>query len=270
MRSATVHATILQAANTYTGSPNSCYWLGLELINSSTSTAVSTNYGDFYRNGTVVVPTYFSWNPGQPENNAAYTVGSYCRSTNANYNVPRTNVYSNICEYEEELKQPVTDLEQKCVNLTSSFKTLFLNGVCYVLDPATKNYNDAKVSCNTLSGYNGHLAHVRSISELYVAETLRYAAGVTYARIGIEQTNLSSTDPNNGWYLTTPTNRSLLTTYLPWATAPAASMRTIAVTTGYPKSFTAVASTTAYPFICQYDNTPAIATGRAGKSKYFL
>uniref|UniRef100_A0A914VIE8 C-type lectin domain-containing protein n=1 Tax=Plectus sambesii TaxID=2011161 RepID=A0A914VIE8_9BILA len=255
MRDAATQAAVLQAVTTYTGYGS--YWLGLETINSSTSTTVSTNYGNYYRNGTVVIPTYFPWGPNQPVNGASYKKGSYNKSTNAIYNIPATEQSSNICEYEEALKQPVTDLERKCVNLTSSFRTLFVNDVCYVAHFTFKNYNDAKVACNALSGYNGHLAHVRTMSELWAADAVLKGASVTCGRLGIEQTNLSSTDPYNGWYLTTPTAQSIPTTFLPWAAGyPQAGggYRTIAVQSGsYPKSFGTVNDTTPCPYLCQYD-----------------
>uniref|UniRef100_A0A914X024 C-type lectin domain-containing protein n=1 Tax=Plectus sambesii TaxID=2011161 RepID=A0A914X024_9BILA len=231
MRDAATQAAVLQAATTNAGYDS--YWLGLELINSSAPTNASTRYGNYYRNGTFVIPTYFPWGPSQPVNNALYNK-------------------------EEALKQPVTDLEQKCVNLkNSSVFTLFVTDVCYVVQPAvTKFYNDAKVSCNALNGYNGHLAHVRTMSELWVADAVLKAANIaTYGLLGIEQTNLSSTDPYNGWYLTTPTAQSIPTTFLPWATSnPAAGRPTIAVKTGsYPKSFVTVNTTMFYPYLCQYD-----------------
>uniref|UniRef100_A0A914XRH3 C-type lectin domain-containing protein n=1 Tax=Plectus sambesii TaxID=2011161 RepID=A0A914XRH3_9BILA len=225
-------------------------WTGMELMNQSVAMSNNNNWGNYYRNGTFVITTYLPWEP-------LFSLGS---STNNRVAfLPLTgNIYTSadgnrptVCEYEEALKQPVTDLEQNCVNLTSSFFTSFVNGICYVMHPETKTYNNAKMACNDLSDHKGHLVHVRTIGELWVADALRAAAGVTYARIGIEQTNPSSTDPTTGWYLTTPTSPSVLTTYLPWVTAPTTGMRTIAVTTGYPKTFNAVANTTLYPFICQ-------------------
>uniref|UniRef100_A0A914X342 Apple domain-containing protein n=1 Tax=Plectus sambesii TaxID=2011161 RepID=A0A914X342_9BILA len=145
--------------------------------------------------------------------------------------------------------------------MSGSVLTSFVNDLCYVLQPAvSKSYNDAKVSCNAISGYNGHLAHIRSMNELWIAEAFRLAGGASTLRIGIEQTNLSSTDPTSGWFLTTPTNESVPTTFLPWATSPTAGSRTIAVTTGYPKPFATVDSNTVYPFICQYGNTTTITT----------
>uniref|UniRef100_A0A914XJ70 C-type lectin domain-containing protein n=1 Tax=Plectus sambesii TaxID=2011161 RepID=A0A914XJ70_9BILA len=168
MKNAAGQAAVLELANTYTGAPGDCYWMGMEIINGTVATNISTNWGNYYRNGTFVTSTYFAWDSGQPSAAANYNKVAYCK-----------------------------------------------------------------------------------------------AANVAYIRIGIEQTNPSSTDPTTDWYLTTPTSPSVLTTYLPWATAPTAGMRTIAVGSGYPKNFNAVDNTTLYPFL--YDSptsttTTAIAT----------
>uniref|UniRef100_A0A914WYV0 Uncharacterized protein n=1 Tax=Plectus sambesii TaxID=2011161 RepID=A0A914WYV0_9BILA len=197
IRNAAVQATARELTTTYFFA-NVRVYTGLEPINSSAALTDKNNWGYYYRNGTVVVPAYQQpWAAAHPSttNRAYYTPsGDYIATQAENY------AYYFLCEYEEALKQPVTDLEEKCANLTSaSVFTLFVNDVCYVVQPAvTKNYNDAKVACNALSGCNGQLAHVRTMSELWIADAVRSAAGVNLmARIGIEQTNLSSTDPNN-------------------------------------------------------------------------
>uniref|UniRef100_A0A914XR19 C-type lectin domain-containing protein n=1 Tax=Plectus sambesii TaxID=2011161 RepID=A0A914XR19_9BILA len=148
-------------------------WTGLEPINSSAALTDKNNWGYYYRNGTVVVPAYQQpWKAGQPSgsNRAFFTPNGGVLSTAAEAG---STFY--MCEYEEALKQPVTDLEQKCVNLmSSSVLTWFVNDVCYVLQTAvSKNYNDAKVACTALNGYDGHLAHVRTMEELWIAEALR-------------------------------------------------------------------------------------------------
>uniref|UniRef100_A0A914WDU3 C-type lectin domain-containing protein n=1 Tax=Plectus sambesii TaxID=2011161 RepID=A0A914WDU3_9BILA len=259
---AAVQAATRQLISTYPYS-TAWIWTGLEPKNSSAALNDNNNWGYYFRNGTFVSPTYRPWQSGQPAantaNNRVYYDPQYDTISNRAENV----AYFYICEYEEALKLPVTDLEKKCVNLTSSsVLTSFVNDVCYVLQPAvTKFYSDAKVACNALNGYDGHLAHVRTMEELWIAEALRSAANVLIVRLGIAQTNTSSTDPYTGWYLTTPTNPPELTTFLPWATSyPTASMRTIGVTSGYPKSFASLSLNTAYPFICQYESLTPITT----------
>uniref|UniRef100_A0A914WV93 C-type lectin domain-containing protein n=1 Tax=Plectus sambesii TaxID=2011161 RepID=A0A914WV93_9BILA len=146
-------------------------WTGLEIINSSGARSDINNWGYFYRNGTFVSPTYLPWSPSQPVNTASYFRGAYRLSGGGIINTQESSFMNPVCEYEEGMKQPVSDLEQKCVNLPSSS---FVDDVCfrvYFIDQ--KNYNDAKVSCNDLSGYNGHLAHVRSMGELWVADAIR-------------------------------------------------------------------------------------------------
>uniref|UniRef100_A0A914USY8 C-type lectin domain-containing protein n=1 Tax=Plectus sambesii TaxID=2011161 RepID=A0A914USY8_9BILA len=250
MRNAAGQAAVLELANTYTGAPGDCYWMGMELINASVATNTSTNWGNYYRNGTFVTPTYFAWDSGQPSTSTGYNRVAYCKTANKLYSRSPGDSYSSLCEYEEAMKQPVTDLEQKCAALGSSFQISFVDGICYVLHPETKSYNDAKIACNDLSGYIGHLAHVSTLGQLYIASILRSAAGAGYVRIGIEQTNPASTDPTTGWYLTTPTSPSVLTTYLPWAASnPTAGKRTIAMAGGYPNSFNAVANTTLCSFL---------------------
>uniref|UniRef100_A0A914V2W7 C-type lectin domain-containing protein n=1 Tax=Plectus sambesii TaxID=2011161 RepID=A0A914V2W7_9BILA len=241
-------------------------WTGLEPINSSAALNDKNNWAHYFRNGTFVSPTYRPWQSGQPTTNTANNRVYYDPYYDTISNIAENVAYFYICEYEEALKQPVTDLEKKCVNLTSSSVfTSFVNDVCYVLQPAVaKFYNDAKVACNALNGYDGHLAYVRTMEELWIAEALRAAANVFIVRLGIAQTNTSSTDPYTGWYLTTPTNPLELTTFLPWATSyPTTGMRTIGVTVGYPKSFASLGVNTAYPFICQYESVTSITTTTA-------
>uniref|UniRef100_A0A914XCZ9 Apple domain-containing protein n=1 Tax=Plectus sambesii TaxID=2011161 RepID=A0A914XCZ9_9BILA len=92
------------------------------------------------------------------------------------------------------------------------------------------------------------------MGELWVADAIRSSKMETYLRLGIEQTDLSSTDPYNGWYLTTPTNLPELTTFLPWTPSnPTTNKRTISVTNSYPKSFAVVDSATEQAYLCQYD-----------------
>uniref|UniRef100_A0A914VK93 C-type lectin domain-containing protein n=1 Tax=Plectus sambesii TaxID=2011161 RepID=A0A914VK93_9BILA len=255
IKNAAVKDVLKQLMTTYNSTAINIAWTGLELLNSSTATNDSNNWGYYYRNGTYFSQTYIPWAATEPRAESNRSRGYYISNTDRMHTTSLDQVAYIACEYEEALKQPVTDLEEKCVNLTSSFKTLFVSDVCYVLNTVNKNYNSAKVACNNLSGYKGHLAHVRTMGELWIAETLRAAANVLYARLGIEQTNTSSTDPYNGWYLTTPTDQPVLTTFLPWATSyPAAGGPTIAMTVGFPNSLITIANTTAYTFICQYDS----------------
>uniref|UniRef100_A0A914XJN6 C-type lectin domain-containing protein n=1 Tax=Plectus sambesii TaxID=2011161 RepID=A0A914XJN6_9BILA len=242
-------------------------WTGLEPINSSAALTDKNNWGYYYRNGTVVVPAYQQpWKAGNPSgsNRGFFTPNGVGVATS-----PETSSCFYICEYEEELKQPVTDLEQKCFNLMSgSVLTSFVSDVCYVLNTVTKNYNDAKVSCNALSGYYGHLAHIRTMEELWIADALRSASGAAYAWVGIERVDLSSTNASIGWYTTTPTDLPMLATYLPWAASnPMAGNNTVVVKAGYPKSFATFSSNTLNPFLCQYDNTTA--TARRALSNFY-
>uniref|UniRef100_A0A914X379 C-type lectin domain-containing protein n=1 Tax=Plectus sambesii TaxID=2011161 RepID=A0A914X379_9BILA len=237
-------------------------WTGLEVINSSISPANNTNWGYFYRKGIFDSPTYLPWGPGNPSASSTYNRTLYKKPDNELYSGPSTTANSYVCEYEEALKQPVSNLEQKCANLTSSsVLTLFVNDVCYVLNPVNKNYNDAKVSCNALSGYNGHLAHIRTMGELWVAEALRAAADVPYARIGIEKTNTSITDVYTGWYLTTPIDQPVLATFLPWATdGNDPGQYSMGIKGDYPKSFEMLVNTGTRPFICQYASVTTATT----------
>uniref|UniRef100_A0A914UP99 C-type lectin domain-containing protein n=1 Tax=Plectus sambesii TaxID=2011161 RepID=A0A914UP99_9BILA len=260
IRNAAARAAVKQLMSSYTVRVVQCAYTGLELLNPAVATTISTNWGYYYRDGIYASTTYLPWLSSHPSTNSNQNRASYCFANDGLVSRPESSLDSYICEYEEALKQPVTDLEQKCVNLTSSLYTSFVNGVCYVMHNESKNYNDAKIACNDISGHKGHLSHVRTMGELWVADALLNAARVTYARLGIEQTNLSSTDPNNNWYMTTPTDLSVLTIYLPWAASPTTNMRTIAVTIGYPKTFNAVDSNTVYPFICQYGNATTTTT----------
>uniref|UniRef100_A0A914UWL9 C-type lectin domain-containing protein n=1 Tax=Plectus sambesii TaxID=2011161 RepID=A0A914UWL9_9BILA len=269
IRNAAVQNVVHQMITNYVAFTIYCAWTGLELLNSSASHTDSSNWGYYYRNGTFFSQTYLPWLSGHPSTNLDYNRAMYCKNEDRLFSYQGSNLYSYVCEYEEAQKQPVSNLEQKCVNLMSgSVFTSFVNDVCYVLQSAvSKNYNDAKGSCNALSGYNGHLAHLRTVEKLWIAEALRLVAGASYVRLGIEQTDLSSTNASIGWYLTTPTNQSMPANFLPWATSnPTTNKRTIAVVAGYPKSFATVDSTTAYPFLCQYGrSTLSASTGTPGK-----
>uniref|UniRef100_A0A914X4C3 C-type lectin domain-containing protein n=1 Tax=Plectus sambesii TaxID=2011161 RepID=A0A914X4C3_9BILA len=270
IRNAAAQAVTKELISTYSNA-NDKIFTGLEPINESAALNDQNNWAHYYRDGTFVSATNLPWAPGQPSTNnrVYYQPSSDKIFTQAE---PTTSFY--ICEYEEALKQPVTDLEQKCFNLMiGSDFTWFVNDVCYVLQAAvSKTYNNAKVSCNAFSGYYGHLTHIRTMEEVWMADALRTATGVTYARLGIEQTNLSSTNASIGWYLTTPTNQSMPATFLPWASSnPTANKRTVAVSSGYRKIFVTVDNATAYPFLCQYGrSTLSASTGTPGKSTFFL
>uniref|UniRef100_A0A914UIC0 C-type lectin domain-containing protein n=1 Tax=Plectus sambesii TaxID=2011161 RepID=A0A914UIC0_9BILA len=211
IRNVVVLAAVKQLISTY-GTSTDYIWTGMEPINASAA-VTANNWANYYRNGTSVSPTYLPWAPSNP---AAINRAYYQPSSDRIFAQSGYPTYYYICEYEEALKQPVTDLEKRCVNLTSPLVASFVNDDCYVLHPETKYYSDAKVACNDLSGYNGHLAHPRTMGDLRVANGLLLATGVTFARLGIEHTNTSSTDMTSGWYLTTPRNQSELATFLPW------------------------------------------------------
>uniref|UniRef100_A0A914WMK4 C-type lectin domain-containing protein n=1 Tax=Plectus sambesii TaxID=2011161 RepID=A0A914WMK4_9BILA len=260
IRSTGIQAAVKQLMNSYSSTITNV-WTGMELINSSVSTNVNTNWGNYYRNGTFVSPTYLSWAPNQPSPYTSMNRVLYYSTTDGMFTAAASKTYPFVCEYEEALKQPVTDLETKCVALTSPLYPWFVDDVCYLLHDSDKNFPDAKVGCNALNGYNGHLAHVRTINELWVAEALRSVAGASQLRIGIEQTDLSSTDGYNGWYLTTPTDQPVPTTYLPWAiNNPIAGEPTIGIKAGYPKSFETLLPPTKTPFICQYASVTTTTT----------
>uniref|UniRef100_A0A914WMR9 C-type lectin domain-containing protein n=1 Tax=Plectus sambesii TaxID=2011161 RepID=A0A914WMR9_9BILA len=274
IKNAAAQATAKELISNYSSADDKVY-TGLEPINSSAPFTDQNNWGHYYRDGTFVSATNLPWAPSQPTTNTAYNRVYYQPSSDKIYTLAETTTYFCICEFEEALKQPVTDLEQKCSNFKTGPNTFtsFVNDVCYVIQiGVTKNYNDAKVSCNAFSGYYGRLAHIRTMSDLWIADTIRSAARVPYARLGMEQTDLSSTNASIGWYLTTPTNQSMPATFLPWAASnPVVAKRSIAVTTGYPKIFATVDSATAYPSICQYGRTTLSATtGEPGKSRSYL
>uniref|UniRef100_A0A914XSA4 C-type lectin domain-containing protein n=1 Tax=Plectus sambesii TaxID=2011161 RepID=A0A914XSA4_9BILA len=172
IRNAAVQAVTKQLISTYSLATD-YIWTGSETINSSAALTDKNNWAHYYRDGTFVSGTNLPWATGYPSTNNR----AFYRSTDDRI-FPQAEASTSfyICEYEEALKQPVTDLEQKCVNLkNSSVLTSFVNDACYVLQPAvTKNYNDSKVSCNALSGYNGHLAHIRTMEELWIAEAFRF------------------------------------------------------------------------------------------------
>uniref|UniRef100_A0A914XK11 C-type lectin domain-containing protein n=1 Tax=Plectus sambesii TaxID=2011161 RepID=A0A914XK11_9BILA len=112
-------------------------WTCLELLNSSAATSVSSNWGNYFRGGTLdAKAVYLPWYTTEPQLSATSNRVVYNKASNYIHSVPLSSAYSYVCEYEEALREPVvTDLEQKCVNLTSSFKTLFLNDICYVAHP---------------------------------------------------------------------------------------------------------------------------------------
>uniref|UniRef100_A0A914WVP5 Apple domain-containing protein n=1 Tax=Plectus sambesii TaxID=2011161 RepID=A0A914WVP5_9BILA len=259
LRNAAAQAVTKELISTY--SPSTIYvWTGLEPINSSAALTDKNNWAHYYRDGTFVSAANLSWASGDPATNKRVVH----RPTD---DVFITQVESNnfyyICEYEEALKQPVTDLEKKCFNLTSSFKTLFVNDACYVVHTETKTYNDSKVSCKDISGYNGYLPYPRTMSELWIASAVPNAAGLSWTRLGIAHKNASSTDAYNGYYYTTSTNQSILTTFLPWATGQPGigDYHAVAVKPDtYPLSFGVVMFTTLYPFLCQYDYTTTTST----------
>uniref|UniRef100_A0A914WDQ0 C-type lectin domain-containing protein n=1 Tax=Plectus sambesii TaxID=2011161 RepID=A0A914WDQ0_9BILA len=260
IRSTGIQAAVKQLMNSYSSTITNV-WTAMELINSSVSTNVNTNWGNYYRNGTFVSPTYLSWAPNQPSTYISMNRVLYNSTIDKMFSAAGSNSYPFVCEYEEALKQLVTDLETKCVALTNPLYPWFVDDICYLMHDKDMNYTDAKVGCNALNGYNGHLAHVRSINELWVTEALRNVAGATRARIGIEQTDLSSSDAYNGWYLTTPTDQPVPTTYLPWATSnPVADEHTIGMKAGYPKSFETLLPPTKAPFICQYASVTTTTT----------
>ena len=84
---------------TYTGAPGDCYWMGMELINASVATNTSTNWGNYYRNGTVVTSTHFAWDLGQPLTITGYNRVAYCKTANKLYSRPPGDSYSSLCEY---------------------------------------------------------------------------------------------------------------------------------------------------------------------------
>uniref|UniRef100_A0A914VYY0 C-type lectin domain-containing protein n=1 Tax=Plectus sambesii TaxID=2011161 RepID=A0A914VYY0_9BILA len=262
IRNAAVKAAVKQLMTKSGASSSSCAFTAMELVNSSVSPTLTTNWANYYRDGTFVSLSYLPWSPSQPSTSTANKRAMYCNYDDGIHTCGTNDAKYYVCEYEEALWQPVTDLEQKCVALASSLNPSFINGVCYALRTTYSNYNNAKKLCKDINGYDGHLAHVRTISELWVAEAFRTASNANYLWLGIEQTDLSSTDMYNGWYFTTPTGPSELTTYLPWATSyPAASKRAIGMTAGYPKSFATLSSSDDYnPFLCQYGNTTAKTT----------
>uniref|UniRef100_A0A914WZ68 C-type lectin domain-containing protein n=1 Tax=Plectus sambesii TaxID=2011161 RepID=A0A914WZ68_9BILA len=164
-------AAVKQVMTNYTGHS---VWTGLELINSSASINDSNSWGYYYRNGTFFSQTYLPWASGQPTTSPDRKRALYSPSINGTFNAPETNnAYYYTCEYEEALKHPVTDLEQKCVALPGSLFAWFVNDVCYTVHRENKSYSDAKLSCNDLSGYNGHLAHVSTMGELWIADGMR-------------------------------------------------------------------------------------------------
>uniref|UniRef100_A0A914VZN8 C-type lectin domain-containing protein n=1 Tax=Plectus sambesii TaxID=2011161 RepID=A0A914VZN8_9BILA len=265
IRSAAVKAVVKQAMNNYIPAGTTTVWTGLQLKNSSAVTTDINNWGSYYRNGTSVTPTYLPWQSGQPSTAATNNRAYYGSAGDGIVNAAETGTYPYVCEYEEALKQPVTDLEKKCANLTSSFKTLFVNDICFVMHPETKYYSDAKVACNDISGYNGHLAHARTMGDLWVVNALVLVSPLTVARLGIEHTNTSSTDMTSGWYLTTPTNQSELATFLPWLpSTPLPVRHSLAVRPDYPNFVMNIYTTELYPFICQYEAMASSATTTGG------
>uniref|UniRef100_A0A914X785 Uncharacterized protein n=1 Tax=Plectus sambesii TaxID=2011161 RepID=A0A914X785_9BILA len=60
IRNGVVQAVVKQVMNSYANT-SAYIWTGLQLINSSVATTVSSNWGQYYRNGTFVLPTYLPW-----------------------------------------------------------------------------------------------------------------------------------------------------------------------------------------------------------------
>uniref|UniRef100_A0A914VJ02 C-type lectin domain-containing protein n=1 Tax=Plectus sambesii TaxID=2011161 RepID=A0A914VJ02_9BILA len=156
-----------------------------------------------------------------------------------------------------------TDLEQKCANVTSYSATWFVNGVCYVYHGKDGTlYQDAKVSCNDINGYNGHLPHVSNMAELSALNAIVQSTPLYGAWLGIERLDTTSSDLNQGWYLTTPTDPPVPTTFLPWSTInpPNSASRVAWVFSVFPGTIQATNNFINYPVLCRYDNKTATTT----------
>uniref|UniRef100_A0A914UJX2 C-type lectin domain-containing protein n=1 Tax=Plectus sambesii TaxID=2011161 RepID=A0A914UJX2_9BILA len=166
--------------------------------------------------------TYVKWKSGEPnggwtandENNVVLVL-----AVRSYEDWPLFAAHPYLCQYEESRKRPMTDLEQKCASVNSSFTHAFFNGNCYVFHPQTTPYYVAKLSCNDLAGYDGHLAFLKSVNDKNMAESLMRASiatGYRQAWVGVEQPDWNAAN-NVGWSYTTPTTESELATYLPWS-----------------------------------------------------
>uniref|UniRef100_A0A914X5M1 Uncharacterized protein n=1 Tax=Plectus sambesii TaxID=2011161 RepID=A0A914X5M1_9BILA len=80
--------------------------------------------------------------------------------------------------------------------------------------------------------------------------------------LGIERLDTTSSDLNQGWYLTSPTDPPVPTTFLPWSTIspPNSASRAAWLVPVLPGSIQATYASFTNPVLCQYDNKTATTT----------
>uniref|UniRef100_A0A914UXA8 Uncharacterized protein n=1 Tax=Plectus sambesii TaxID=2011161 RepID=A0A914UXA8_9BILA len=96
-----------------------------------------------------------------------------------------------------------TDLQSQCNQPLSTY----FGSSCLILHTEQKKFNTAKIACNDILGYSGHLVHIRSPDYQPVIESLMSTGSVSNAWIGTECYGTCTTASNAGWYYTTPTKR---------------------------------------------------------------
>uniref|UniRef100_A0A914W7H5 C-type lectin domain-containing protein n=1 Tax=Plectus sambesii TaxID=2011161 RepID=A0A914W7H5_9BILA len=140
-----------------------------------------------------------------------------------------------------------TNLEVQC-NKSSAVHT-YWGTSCYIIHTETNMYNTAKMSCNDILGYSGHLVHIRSPPMLAVIEQLMSAAGgLGNIWIGTECFGSCSQ-----WYYTTPTRKyEENASYVPYNWAGNGVYGKSMIYQPY-WWITAVQPNALYPFLCEYE-----------------
>uniref|UniRef100_A0A914XGS8 C-type lectin domain-containing protein n=1 Tax=Plectus sambesii TaxID=2011161 RepID=A0A914XGS8_9BILA len=142
-----------------------------------------------------------------------------------------------------------TDLQNQC-NIPLS---VYYGTSCLILHTELKRYNTAKIACNDILGYSGHLVHIRSLDYQPVIESLMNASSVLNAWIGTECYGTCTTASYSNWYYTTPTRKfEESATFIAWS-ATGMTGNSVAWQKGLKS--TAIDPKTDYAFICEYGKT---------------
>uniref|UniRef100_A0A914VMG4 C-type lectin domain-containing protein n=1 Tax=Plectus sambesii TaxID=2011161 RepID=A0A914VMG4_9BILA len=211
IRSVTVQNTLKQliTSNSVTG-----VYVGYEQTNATGLR--NANWAYAYKNGSTITASFLPWKTGYP-----LTITSYDRAYFSASGVidaaGESLTFAFVCEYEESLKQAVTDLEKQCAAVSQVH--VYNNGHCYVWHDERVNYFAAKLSCQEIPEINGHVIHIRNAEQVQMVETILKAGSLRpFTWVGLEQTNVSAADTQQlgSWFYSTPQESDEMATFLPW------------------------------------------------------
>uniref|UniRef100_A0A914WUA8 C-type lectin domain-containing protein n=1 Tax=Plectus sambesii TaxID=2011161 RepID=A0A914WUA8_9BILA len=215
-----------------------------------------------YTNGSTATASYLPWKTGSPSKNNTYD-RTYYTASGVIDTAGEITSSAFVCQYEENLKQTVSDLEEKCA--ANSRVHVYSNGHCYIARSDYKYYYAAKYSCQDIPGIYGHLVHIRNAEQAQMVETMIKASSISYAWTGLEATNTSSTNKSlpDSWSYATPQDTKEIATFLPWIPGNPYNSISASATFYYQivhglrninlNSYT-------FGFICEYEDTKPMAT----------